>query len=675
MKTLVKKILAFALAVQTTLPAIAKESQQTADLVNGVITEKDYLKGKGHFENNVNGWSAYADAAATSPVDGTGGTATHVQCTRTTSSPLAGEGSFALIKGGAGSGQGEGCSIPFTIDPKHKGTLLRIFADYAISSGSYTDDAVRFYIFDVTNSRLIEPTANKIKNTAITSGVPIEPMEFQTSIDSTSYRLIIHIAGTDANSYTLKLDDIKIGKMNVSRGPPTSSWQSYTPTTYGMGTATINNAQYRRVGDTLQLQVSITTGTVTSADCRFDLPSGIVPNTSKIGPTRVHTYGYGTLLVGTNSGNSNAVAGYYNSNYPNSVTLATGNGSTAGQFNQLGCDGIVAASGNKFTFEVLNIPITGWSDNLPLGFQDDGRSVTFAASRSGGHQTGINTNGTNVKLVFNDVSSAMPPLGDSHGTFDTTNGRYVAPLPGDYFFASSVFMQASNVLNSRYSLRLFRNGSIIYQGPIVTPPASTVFGVQVSGLVRNVKASDYFEVYLYGEGNNSVSTLTMDAGYSSSIFTGQRISGPAQPTASDTVAARYTDDTGTAIGTSIGVYKFTSKAFDTHNAYNTSTGIYTVPVPGKYRITTKLFTANISTLTTAQSLNTAVYKNGSNAQFLEWANGTGAVTAYSSGGTTFLNLNVGDQIAIYASCSVATTGYNSAGGFGPYFEIERVGNY
>lgn len=52
-----------------------------------------------------------------------------------------------------------------------------------------------------------------------------------------------------------------------------SDWESYTPTTQGFGTPTIEYAKWRRVGDSMQVMVRLTTGTVTADEARIGLPS------------------------------------------------------------------------------------------------------------------------------------------------------------------------------------------------------------------------------------------------------------------------------------------------------------------------------------------------------------------------------------------------------------------
>jgi hypothetical protein len=144
-------------------------------------------------ETATTGWATYADAAATTPVNGTGGAAT-TTWTRTTSNPLRGVASFLLTKDAANR-QGEGASYDFTIDDADKAKILSVSFDYEIASGTYADDDVLVYIYDVTNSALIQPAGYKLKNATIENK---HTATFQTASNSTSYRLILHVSSTSA---------------------------------------------------------------------------------------------------------------------------------------------------------------------------------------------------------------------------------------------------------------------------------------------------------------------------------------------------------------------------------------------------------------------------------------------------------------------------------------------
>lgn len=209
-----------------------------ASIVEGQATKKNYVANS-HFEKNTVGYTTYKDAAATRPADGTGGSPTQLTISRTTSSPLAGEGSLLLTKAAANA-QGEGVGIPFTIDSADKAKLLQIDFDYAVDSGTFAagsssaDSDLIVYLFDVTNGALIEPVNFRLNASSSLSYK--QSASFQASATSTSYRLIFHVATTSASAWALKIDNISVSPLVTSAGGAVSTAK------LSGSTSTINNS-------------------------------------------------------------------------------------------------------------------------------------------------------------------------------------------------------------------------------------------------------------------------------------------------------------------------------------------------------------------------------------------------------------------------------------------------
>ncbi len=107
-------------------PSMGQVAQRriAADLVDGIRTQANFLKDKGHFEVNSLGWSGFDDGSVAAPVDGTGGSPTVVTCARTATTPLMGLGSM-LVTHTVADGRGEGCSIPFSVNTKDQAKNCR----------------------------------------------------------------------------------------------------------------------------------------------------------------------------------------------------------------------------------------------------------------------------------------------------------------------------------------------------------------------------------------------------------------------------------------------------------------------------------------------------------------------------------------------------------------------
>lgn len=175
-----------------------------ADLIEGVATTPNYLKAAGHFEKNANGWTRYKDIGST-PTDGTGGSPdAGFTCARSISATLSGLGTLELGKDAANR-QGNGCSFDFTIDAADAGSIMAISAKY-ITSSNYSDGDIIVVVYDVTNSTLISVDPPQIKKSTVAARLDLGHFVTTTS---TSYRVILHTAGSGASAWTLNLDDVQ----------------------------------------------------------------------------------------------------------------------------------------------------------------------------------------------------------------------------------------------------------------------------------------------------------------------------------------------------------------------------------------------------------------------------------------------------------------------------------
>lgn len=140
------------------------------------------------------------------------------------------------------------------------------------------------------------------------------------------------------------------------------------------------------------------------------------------------------------------------------------------------------------------------------------------------------------------------------------------------------------------------------------------------------------------------------------------------------VNASYANSTTTVNNNSSAFVIYTTQNYDTHNAYNTSTGEYTVPVAGKYHITASgRFSSDTSTAGAPRTLE--VWKNGSIAimgpQF--------TVISIIAGSPTFtvtgtLDLSVNDIIQIRAtqsSTGASRTMFNTTP-YAVFFNIDKI---
>lgn len=313
-------------------------------------------------ETGTTGWATYADAAAATPVDGTGGSP-NVTWTASSSSPLRGTQSFIFTKDAANR-QGQGVGYAFTIDSADKGRLLTGSIDYTPATGTYADGDLIVAVYDVTNAVLI-PVYGSVIPTGTTGANLRQVFQFQASSTSTSYRLILHVATTSAVAYTVKMDNFIVGPQTIQVGAPVTDWVAYTPTFNGLGSPTNINMFWRRVGDSMEIKGSWTNGTISAAAVRISLPSGYSVDSTKTGSA---SFICGSITCGdAASGNHifNGALVFVNGGTGSNLSVSNiANGSVTRNLSEVVATEQYSSSVSQSLFAC--VPITGWSSNVNM---------------------------------------------------------------------------------------------------------------------------------------------------------------------------------------------------------------------------------------------------------------------------------------------------------------------
>ena len=224
-------------------------------------------------DGTVTGWATYADAAGTTPVDGTGGSP-NVTFTAVSGATVRGTYAGRLTKDAANR-QGQGASYAFTIDAADTGRPVSIAFDF-LASAAYVANDVGVYLYDVTNSTLITPAAI---NVAAGKGAF---KAFFVATTSTSYRLILHVASTNASAWTLDTDNFQVGPQVQLSGAAVTDPVSYTPTFNGFGTVSTSSIWRAQSGQFLIGYGNFTAGTVAALEASLLLPTGLTIDTTKL---------------------------------------------------------------------------------------------------------------------------------------------------------------------------------------------------------------------------------------------------------------------------------------------------------------------------------------------------------------------------------------------------------
>lgn len=593
----------------------------------------------GNAEIDTTGWATYADAAATSPVDGTGGSPS-TTFTRSTSSPIRGQGSFVWTKS-ANNRQGEGFSYDFTIADADKGKVLTCNFNYAVASGTYADNDMSFWIYDVTNSLIIQPAPYLLKNHTLAADKMF--LEFQTATSSTSYRLIGHIASTSASAYTLKFDGITLGPQAKLYGSVATDWINYTPTfNAGHGTVTAVTFEYKRVADSIMIRGKVSNGTTAASVAGIGLPAGLTIDDAKIQST-IQKVGTASRVGTDNVFDLLALTG-------GSATLGLGFGTTRTTNTNVST---IMSTGNTFTVESGLIPVTGWGASQVLSDDTDTRIV-----------------GASYYLSANFASSSTTPVNydtkiiDTHSAVTTsaTAWKFTAPVAGYYQVTLPSF---DNNSEASVFASIYKNGSAAVGAVAKTNGATGGAGYgQGGGTVIQLVAGDYIDI-------RGAASITVRGGALTGTNTARvdiyKLSGAAQVLASEAVNARYYAS-ATSLSGSLATISWTTKDFDSHGGM--SAGTYTVPVPGKYLVNAGILISGTIILNNTAIME--IQKNGTVvSRNTEYAGG--AITQQKVWADDIISCIAGDTLRIQVS-SAATSPAIVSSNFDNYISLAKIGN-
>lgn len=554
---------------------------------------RNYMETNPGAESVITGYVAYKDAAGTRPVDGTGGSPT-ATVTRTTSTPLRGSGSILFTKTAANL-QGEGFSYDFTIDDADKMSLQRLSFDWYPDSGTYaggsptTDSDVIVYVYDVTNSTLIEPIPFKLDGTGTTNRYKFTGV-FSTTT-STSYRLIFHIATTSASAYTLKFDNFILGAMpSAALGPVTTQYDTAT-FTGGFTSNTTYTGVIRRDGDQLQGRVKIAfSGAPNSTTFTLNMPTGYTIDTAKL-PATSSQVGY---ALANDSGTGHVGNAYV---FSNSLKVIGDDG--AGDWTQA----VPFTFGASDYIEIdFSVPIVGWGSSSTIG-SDAGLTPMFAK-----YNFSASSGNPSIASAATEVMDYDTKVVDQGGLVTTGTGwKATFPYAGVMIVSASAHLD--NMVTAKVmDLRVFKNGSLYHAGNRTGTGSTDTHGSQAVTLVYGV-AGDTVDFRCFN-GDAATRSLTTTSGFCTASIWMLPFSALVQAT--EFVVAKYSTSAAPSIAnTGTTRIDFATKSFDSHGLVTTGASwVFTANKAGKYRISSIVkFTS--STYAAGNRAEMSVLKNNS----------------------------------------------------------------
>lgn len=645
----------------------ATPSAGTKNYLTALTTSNGTNTGNGNFEfGNTTGWSLGTVGSLTNgiptgtPTFGSGAAGT-LSFSATTSSPLSGTYSGSLVSTGATTQGNMLASSSFFIDNEDQAKVLTFKQYFSVPSGAAncnfsgtSSNSFAIAVYDVTNSTFLSSTSNF--GMTQSSGIGYVTGTCQTNSNTTQLRYVLYCANATTGAVTLNVDDIFVGPQTSPLGAVMTDWQSYALTVGGstsaptVGTNT-NRALWRRVGDSVEIlyYLSNTTGgSAGSGTYLFPLPSGLFADTTKSTMTTSQTGSSGTVVgYGTYSNTTSAATQV---STPTEVFLfntsnlymVAGSGTSAYEQAAIGStNGQLSGGANYYTFNA-KVPVMGWSSNVQMSSDTDTRLVTTTYGLT-----------TAQAVSANAVLKYDTLLIDKTASYSTSTGLYTVPVTGSYV----VSIQAES--SSTYDMYIKINGTP--KGYILGAPSG---GQVYSGSITvAVNAGDTLGIY--ADASVTFGGPSTNGYLNQVTFT--RLSGPSVVAATESVNGRYFGATAT-ITSSDSIVSYSTRSFDTHNAY--SSGTLTIPVSGKYQLNANLETTASFTIGLQYAL--SIYKNGVQVtQGLTFAGGTQSFEACQI--ADVINCLAGDVVTIQVSTNASGASVQSST-VRNYFSWSRVGN-
>lgn len=476
--------------------------------INLISMDSSFLANKqtnADAEISVGDWLAYADAAATTPVDMSGG-APNTTIVRNTTSPLDGTADFLVTVTTGASRQGEGVAVVANIPPAYRGKAVTFSFPYSTTGTIAAGDFVP-YGFCVTNSALVAPSS-VISGISGASGTLVAT--FVIPATCAQFRLGLHIARTSTGAATINFDDVQLKSEISQANLPMSDWVAYTPTFTGFGTITNNSTFWRRVGDSVEIDLKFTSGSATATQAQITLPNGITVDSTKAPSIRVCGYGQtsGTANSGGFSLNANGGDAFltFGRDAQTGVTAINGNA--------------LAGSGDILSIKAL-VPISGWSSG--------GGTSPILSLSDWAPETGITASsiaGQGTPSAFSVESRRVGDVKEFRGTY--TSGTIAASefsitlpqnidtskLPSDAF-GTKVGMivggGAVNVWGGGNTAFLFYDNSTNNKLYAATTMSTSALTKANGNVFANTGGKVYFEFAIPLSGWTSVSSGTLTA--------------------------------------------------------------------------------------------------------------------------------------------------------------------
>jgi len=475
-----------------------------------------------------------------------------------TTSPLRGLGSLKIAKAAFSPSGAVVDWDNFTVAETDLAKKLTMTCDKDFSEMP-ADGDLEFVIFQLGGGGVIARSPIRADKTT-------HIFQFQTDAVADQYYLSIEPTNSDTTAYDFYIDNVVIGPRVVASSAFMTDEQDLSVSLTNMGNAVVTEARYSRVGDVMNGTIKITTG-----------------STAPTGSLVVSLDNF--TMVDKSNNLLGFASGFDGGSAHGGQTIQSGDS----DFNFYGDDGsgiwnatapFTWSNGDLLSFN-FSVPIQGWSANATssedLGNRDVYANVTMTSTQS-------ITVSTPVTVEYDQIQV------DSTASFDVGTYKYLVPETGRYVIECSAQL-LTVVSTEHFRLSILRNASTIIE---TEDSGENTQRILETAITYNLVKGDLIHVEVDSSGDiaysvNNSSTRTH--------FAITKLASPQVILETETVAASYTSENGQSLSNGV-TLAFEEIVYDTHGAYNVSTGEYTVPTSGLYRMKVDILAAQTVTATT-----------------------------------------------------------------------------
>ena len=632
-------------------------------ITNKPQVSKNYvLLGNTFEDNDTGGWQLFTISgytAGTVPTTApTIGSAASMTLATTATNPLSDKYSLQISNvASTNLTAGQGIISPlFKIDRMDQAKVLMNKFAYEATTGAgfqnYSGSSSNTWsvlIADYTGGSFvsyIQPAG--CYNLVQSVGVGPHRSTWQTPFTMTQFRIVLLCTNTTTgsspavNTIQTTFDEFFTGSEVSSLGPAKSDWVAYTPTITNLGTGSATaTGLWRRDGDSIELQIRIVkdaSGGSGSSSVAASLPAGlaidytnkITTNTAQVALGTWSSYG----IKGSNTNQEGTVWSSGNTIIFSNPGDASGNALFGSNIN---ANSYLSTNNTK-------VPIVGWSSNTVQSSDTDTRIISFSG-----------TKGSTQALTANTTDITFTSATDRAGAW--TGSTYPVPVAGDYVVSS---LLADNGATSG-TVSAYVNG-VSTRSILFINAGNTGSG---SAILPNLKSGDIISL-------RSNQTTTLAALGNISIH---RLSGPAVVQATESVTGRWYSGTAQAITTgSNNTLTTLTQDYDSHSAMNLTTGVYTVPISGRYRISTQQLSASTAWTSGSNKYVRAIVTGSKSFNLFMhpiWASLSQYLSAGGSGESYYL---AGQTISVNIDNASGSTYTLATGNNDNWITISRIGN-